>query len=73
MEHQALEKAIKIAGGQTALGKHLNKTQAHIWVWLNRDRKVPAKYAIQIEKFTGVPRHELRPDIYPPEEYKKAC
>ena len=26
---------------------------------------VPAERIIQIEKATGIPRHELRPDLYP--------
>jgi len=67
-----LERAVQRAGGQTALAKALNKKQAHIWGWINRDKKVPAEQVIPIEKITGVPRYELRPDIYPPEEYKKA-
>lgn len=72
MEREALIKAIEIAGGQTNLARLINKTQAHISVWVNRDKRVAAEYAIKIEKFTGVPRYELRPDIYPPEEYKQA-
>lgn len=35
-------------------------------------RKVSHHLAQRLEKATGVPRYELRPDIYPPEEYKKA-
>jgi DNA-binding transcriptional regulator YdaS (Cro superfamily) len=35
-------------------------------------KKVGAVMALTLEKLTGVPRYELRPDIYPPEEYKKA-
>lgn len=34
-------------------------------------KKVGAVMALNIEKLTGIPRYELRPDIYPPEEYKK--
>lgn len=72
MKKQALKKAIKTIGSQTALAKALNVTQAHVWNWLNRDTQVTAEYVLNIEKLTGVPRYELRPDIYPPEEYKKA-
>lgn len=28
-------------------------------------RRVPAERVLQIEVLTGVPRYELRPDIYP--------
>jgi DNA-binding transcriptional regulator YdaS (Cro superfamily) len=72
MKKKALQKAIKVLGSQTALAKALGVTQTQIWNWLNRDSKVTAEYVLSIEKLTGVPRHELRPDIYPPEEYKKA-
>lgn len=72
MKKNALKKAIKASGSQTALAKALNVTQAHIWNWLNRDSQVTAEYVLPIERLTGVPRYELRPDIYPPEEYKKA-
>jgi DNA-binding transcriptional regulator YdaS (Cro superfamily) len=72
MYKKSLQRAVALAGSQTALGKALGKSQAHVWGWINRDGKVPAEYAIQVEKITGVPRYELRPDIYPPEEYKQA-
>ena len=72
MEREALERAISITGGQTALAKKLNVAQGHVWNWLNRDNQVPAERVLAIEKLTGVFRYELRPDIYPPEEYKQA-
>jgi len=72
MKEDALKRAIKVAGSQTALAKALNVTQAHVWNWLNRDSQVTAEYVLSIERLTGVPRYELRPDIYPPSEYKQA-
>lgn len=65
---EALELAIKCCGGQSALAAKLNKSQSHVSMWLKRGR-VPPHMALKIEIVTGVPRHELRPDIYPPEEY----
>ena len=35
-------------------------------------RKAGYEMAMKIESETGIPRHEIRPDIYPTEEYKKA-
>lgn len=29
-------------------------------------RKVPAERVLDVERITGVPRHALRPDLYPP-------
>lgn len=67
----ALQKAIEIVGGQTALANKIGEPvkQAHVWNWLNRDGVVPAEHVLKIEAATdgAVTRHELRPDIYPRE------
>ncbi len=67
MSLKALEKAVDLAGGQTALANLLGVTQGRIWNWLNRDQKVSPEMVIAIETATGgkVSRHDLRPDIYP--------
>lgn len=70
MSIDALSKAIDVCGGQSSLASKIGKKQAHISMWLSRDMKVPADQVLKIEQVTGVPRHELRPDLYPPEEYK---
>jgi DNA-binding transcriptional regulator YdaS (Cro superfamily) len=31
-------------------------------------RRVPVSRVLEVEKITGVPREELRPDVYPPRE-----
>lgn len=36
-------------------------------------KKIPAERVLDIERATGVPRHELRPDIYPPPETERAA
>lgn len=28
-------------------------------------KRVPAERVLEVEKITGVPRHDLRPDLYP--------
>lgn len=64
----ALAKAVEVAGGQSALAAKLGVKQGHIWYWLNKHPNgVPAEYVLPIERETGVSRHDLRPDIYPPE------
>lgn len=62
-----LEKAIEIAGSQTALATACGIKQAHIWNWLNRDKRVPAEYVIPICRATDykITPHQMRPDIYP--------
>lgn len=53
-------------GSQSALARALGVKQAHVWNWLNRDKRLPAEYCLKIEQATGgqVTRHDLRPDIF---------
>jgi len=68
-----LENIIQQVGGQTALASMLGLKQQHVYGWLNRGGKVPAEYVMQIESSTGIPCWEIRPDLYPPERFKKAA
>lgn len=66
----SLERAVQIAGGQTALARAIGTRQANIWNWLNRSgAKVPGEFCIPIEAATQglVSRTDLRPDLYPAE------
>lgn len=60
---KALERAIEVAGGVAALAGKLGIFSQAVSQW----RRVPVKRVLDVERATGVPRHELRPDIYPPE------
>jgi DNA-binding transcriptional regulator YdaS (Cro superfamily) len=62
-----LERAVQIAGGQTALADACGVKQGHVWHWLNRAKRVPAEQVLKIERATAgaVTRHDLRPDLYP--------
>jgi DNA-binding transcriptional regulator YdaS (Cro superfamily) len=63
---EALERACKLSGGQSALAEAIGTSQSQVWYWLNRSRKgVSAEFVLKIEQATGVPRHEIRPDIFP--------
>jgi Uma2 family endonuclease/DNA-binding transcriptional regulator YdaS (Cro superfamily) len=68
MANDALRKAIANAGSQTALAAKIGKTQGHVSKWLERDA-LPAEMVLAVEKATGIPRYELRPDIYPDENF----
>lgn len=59
-----LEKAIAIAGSQTALARDIGTKQQNVWTWLRRNNKVPAEFVPAIERVTGVSKAELRPDIW---------
>ena len=67
MSIKALEDAIEIAGGQSALGRKIGRDQKAIWAWINTTQKVPAEDVIKIEAAVDgkITRFELRPDIYP--------
>jgi DNA-binding transcriptional regulator YdaS (Cro superfamily) len=63
-----LEKAIRLAHGQTALARMIGRgvKQGHVWAWLNRDGKVPAEHcrAIEYGLDGAVTAEELRPDVF---------
>jgi DNA-binding transcriptional regulator YdaS (Cro superfamily) len=60
-----LQRAVHVAGGQTALANLIGRKQAHVWNWLNVTDRIPAEAAVDIEVATGVPRWKLRPDLWP--------
>jgi len=50
---------------QEAMAEHFSVSQPTIWRWLNQSRQLPAEHVLLAEQLTGVPRHHLRPDLYP--------
>lgn len=64
---ESLSKAVKLAGGQAATGRLLGVSQAAVWKWISLKRDLPAEHVLKLEAFTGVSRHDLRPDLYPHE------
>lgn len=58
----ALSSARKIAGGNAGIARAIGGiTPQAVSQW----RRVPAERVIDVERISGVSRHELRPDIYP--------
>ncbi|MFC6790617.1 transcriptional regulator [Methylobacterium komagatae] len=62
MSEAALKIAIEKAGGHAKLGRALGISGAAISQWT----QCPPLRVLAVEELTGVPRHELRPDLYPP-------
>lgn len=65
-----IQQAIEKAGGQSALARALRITPQAVQKWADRGR-VPAERVLEIEGLTGVPRSDLRPDLYPRETRRK--
>ena len=61
-ESTSLQKAIDNAGSVSDLASLISVTPQSIVHW--RNRGIPAKRVLDIERATGISRHELRPDIY---------
>lgn len=64
---EALRRAVEAIGGQAALARLLDLSQPAVHYWLSKGQPLPAEHVLTVERETGVSRHELRPDIYPPE------
>ncbi len=58
-------RAIELGGGLKPLAAKLGIAYQAVQRWRRIDR-IPPERVLVIEALTGVPRHELRPDIYPP-------
>ena len=52
------------AGGADALAKALGITSQAFYSW----KEVPPRRVLDIERITGIPRHEIRPDLYPADD-----
>lgn len=61
----ALDKAVKAAGGVTSLAESLGVGQSVVSNWRKRKR-VPPGHVIRIEEVTGISRHELCPAVFGP-------
>jgi len=48
-------------GRRLALARELSVTPGAISQW----ERVPAERVLDVEKATGISRHDLRPDLYP--------
>ena len=62
-----IEQVIAAAGGTAMLAQRLGIQAPSIYSW----RRVPPNRVLAIEAVTGISRHELRPDLYPPDVPKR--
>lgn len=70
LEHESntpLALAVREVGSQSAYGRLVGRSQTWVWEALNAGKPVQAEHVLTVEAATGISRHTLRPDIYPPE------
>jgi DNA-binding transcriptional regulator YdaS (Cro superfamily) len=66
---KALRDAVKRVGGFTPMGYHLGISAQAVAKWT----RVPPLRVLDVERISGVPRSELRPDIYPPGKARRSA
>jgi DNA-binding transcriptional regulator YdaS (Cro superfamily) len=64
---EIIEMVCKKAGGMRALGRTLGIAYQNIQGW----KEIPAHYIIPIEEKIGIPRQQLRPELYARRRRKK--
>lgn len=50
---------------EQAMAEAFGVTQPTVWRWLNQSKQLPEEHVLHAETALGIPRHWLRPDIYP--------
>lgn len=62
MSNEIVEEVVQKGGGGAALAAKLGiKSRQAVYQWT----RVPAAHVLKCEEITGVPRHRMRPDLYP--------
>jgi len=62
MKETGLQKAARVVGGGTELARLLGVTKSAVSQWGDSEDGVPLDRCVDIERETGVPCEELRPD-----------
>jgi DNA-binding transcriptional regulator YdaS (Cro superfamily) len=57
-----IDEAIRAAGGGAAIARELGlKSRQAVYQWT----RIPAEHCPVVERMSGIPRHRLRPDLWP--------
>ncbi|NHN85778.1 hypothetical protein GOB93_14165 [Acetobacter musti] len=60
MKHDIIKRAAEAVGGVNALARALGIKSPSIYSW----KKIPPQRVSAVEAATGIPREELRPDLF---------
>jgi len=60
---QAVVEACSRLGGQAVLARAIGRPEDTVWDWVNGKSLVNPDLVVEVERITGVSRHELRPDL----------
>lgn len=73
LKANVVKKAVKQLGfgGQSRLARKLGVKPQAVQLWCSTG-VIPSKRVLDVERITGVSRHELRPDLYPKEPNQAA-
>ncbi|MBB2189185.1 hypothetical protein HLH34_04300 [Gluconacetobacter azotocaptans] len=63
--NETVRRVIDAAGGPTALARHLGIKIPSLYSW----RRIPAERVNAVHAVTGIPREDLRPDLFAPGQY----
>ena len=62
MSVTALDRAIQTTGGAEAFAEAVGVSRRTVFNW--KAVRIPADRVPDVERITGIPRHELRPDLW---------
>ena len=60
----ALTRAIEYAGGSSALARRIGVSPSAVTNWSKLVKRISPENAVRIENVTGIPREEIRPDLF---------
>lgn len=61
---EAVKKAVTILGSQGALARLCGVAQPSVFKWIRKGKVLPAEHVLKVEAATGIPKEDLRPDLY---------
>lgn len=56
------QELIKLAGGPSKVARAIERSHTAVILW----KKIPAHHVLTLESHFGIPREQLRPDLYTP-------